>query len=211
MFNGKIYRKLRTAEEGISGQTNLEFRPLKKKKKSFTANFPRFFILLISNVHTLTVDMALTMPLVIWSCRMCFTTSNWAALCLGMIWSAIFFSSELNFLNRSSNSRDRSWKGQRTSPSSLQTRRWVIISVMQPSRRLRALQPAVCLLSQLRTRCAGWAWPGLHPRSLSSKTRPTGGNLSHTPPPTNPGINMHQNKQAALLRINKEIKLPLRS
>lgn len=43
---------------------------------------------------------------------MCFTTSNWAALCLGMIWSAIFFSSELNFLNRSSNSSDRSWKAK---------------------------------------------------------------------------------------------------
>lgn len=26
--------------------------------------------------QTLTVEMALTMPLVIWSCRMCFTTSN---------------------------------------------------------------------------------------------------------------------------------------
>lgn len=58
--------------------------------------------------------MALTMPLVIWSCRMCFTTSNWAALCLGIIWSAIFFNSELNFLNKSSNSRDRSYKGKRT-------------------------------------------------------------------------------------------------
>lgn len=58
----------------------------------------------------LTVEMALTMPLVIWSCRMCFTTSNWAARCLGMTWSAIFFSSELNFLNRSSNRRERSWK-----------------------------------------------------------------------------------------------------
>lgn len=60
--------------------------------------------------QTLTVEMALTMPLVIWSCLMCFTTSNWAARCLGMTWSAIFFSSELNFLNKSSNSRERSWK-----------------------------------------------------------------------------------------------------
>lgn len=67
-----------------------------------------YFFIFMVDLHTLTVDMALTMPLVIWSCRMCFTTSNWAALCLGMIWSAIFFSSELNFLNRSSNSSDRS-------------------------------------------------------------------------------------------------------
>lgn len=59
------------------------------------------------------------MPLVIWSCLMCFTTSNWAALCLGMIWSAIFFSSELNFLNRSSNSRDRSLRNTETKCDSL--------------------------------------------------------------------------------------------
>ncbi len=70
-------------------------------------------------VSGLTVEMALTMPLVIWSCLMCFTTSNWAALCLGMIWSAIFFSSELNFLNRSSNSRDRSLRNTETKCDSL--------------------------------------------------------------------------------------------
>lgn len=77
-------------------------------------------------VSGLTVEMALTMPLVIWSCLMCFTTSNWAALCLGMIWSAIFFSSELNFLNRSSNSRDRSLRNTETKCDSL---KWVQNSV----------------------------------------------------------------------------------
>lgn len=77
-------------------------------------SFPVHWFLLDRWLFGLTVEMALTMPLVIWSCLICFTTSNWAALCLGMIWSAIFFSSELNFLNRSSNSRDRSLRNAET-------------------------------------------------------------------------------------------------
>lgn len=36
--------------------------------------------------------MAITSPLVIWSCLMCLTISNWAALGLGIVKSAIFFS-----------------------------------------------------------------------------------------------------------------------
>jgi hypothetical protein len=39
----------------------------------------------------LTVDIAWTSPLVIWSCLMCFTISNWAALIFGMFLSAIIF------------------------------------------------------------------------------------------------------------------------
>ena len=54
----------------------------------------------------LPLEMALASPLVIWSWRMCFTMSNCAVRVLGMVWSAILFSSELNFLNRSSKRRE---------------------------------------------------------------------------------------------------------
>jgi hypothetical protein len=46
--------------------------------------------------NQLTVDIAWTSPLVIWSCRMCFTMSNWAAFIFGMFLSAIIFNCRKN-------------------------------------------------------------------------------------------------------------------
>ena len=55
-------------------------------------------IICLAHCLQLTVDIAWTSPLVIWSCRMCFTMSNWAAFIFGMFLSAIIFNCKKNLM-----------------------------------------------------------------------------------------------------------------
>lgn len=70
----------------------------------------------------------------------------------------------------------------------------------------------VRLQSDLITRCAGslisLTWP---PSQVPVLLRQAYRRQPLSPPPPTRCISIHQNKQAALLKINKEIKLPLRS
>lgn len=178
--------------------------------------------------HILTVDMALTMPLVIWSCRMCLTTSNWAALCFGIIWSAIFFNSELNFLKRSSKSRDKSWERERAAE---EDREGSVHQKSPPITNIKLSFPSdfashdcpsgdvmpVCIsnqrsavitirfnnqVCQLADKPDLASVPGpLLPSPVMQEVTSL-----ITPPHT---LTYIKNKQAALFRINKEIKLSL--
>lgn len=156
---------------------------------------------------------------------MCLTTSNCAALCLGMIWSAIFFSSELNFLKRSSKSRDKSWEGQKERQGCVSITKPPISHIKLPfpsdsdsrnrpsghvmpasvSNQRRAaitirINNQVCPLTD-KNDLASVPGPIPPPPDTQEVT-----SLINTPPHI---LTYIKNKQAALFRVNKEIKLSL--